>query len=119
METTIRVPCGKHCRINSLVHLHSSHLLPLHQNSEAVQGPEKLTHRDPHIQPADPCNETAKGREESANSPTNSCPCFCVMDAPEIGQSPGLAVESEFLTAIQASDVGSSAINRSASGQIG
>jgi len=35
------------------------------------------------------------------------------MDAPEIYQSPGLVVVSEFLTAIQASDVASSAIDRS------
>jgi hypothetical protein len=38
------------------------------------------------------------------------------MDAPEIYQSPGLVVVSEFLTAIQASDVGSTAADISARG---
>ena len=91
-------------------------LLALRQNSEAVHGPEKLTHRNPHIQPANACSDTSKRRKESIKSPTNSCQCFCVMDAPEIYQLPGLVVVGEFLTAIQASDVGSSGIGRSASG---
>src|SRR5467141_1340525 len=65
-------------------------LLALRQNSEAVHGPDKLTHRNPHIQPAEPCSETSKRRKESINSPTNSCQCFCVMDAPEIYLSTGL-----------------------------
>src|SRR5882762_167688 len=90
--------------------------LALRQNSEALHGLDKLTHRNPHIQPAQPCSETSKRRKESLHCPANSCPCFCVMDAPEIYQSTGLVVVSEFLTAIQASDVGSSAIDRSASG---
>jgi hypothetical protein len=33
--------------------------LALRQNSEAVQRPDNLTHRNPHIQPANPCNETS------------------------------------------------------------
>jgi hypothetical protein len=90
-------------------------LVALRQNSEAVHGLDKLTHRNPHIQPADPYSETSKGRKESINSPTNSCQCLCVMDAPEIYYSPGLVVVSEFLTAIQASNVRSSAIDRSVS----
>ena len=90
--------------------------LALRKNSEAVHGPDKLTRRNPHIQPAEPCSETSKRRKESTNFPTDSGPCFCVMDAPEIYQSPGLVVVSEFLTAIQASDVSSSATDRSASG---
>lgn len=94
-------------------------LLALRQNSEAVHGPDTLPHRNLHIQPADLCAETSKSRKESINSPTNSCPCFCVTDAPEIYQSPGLVVVGEFLTAIQASDVGFSAKNRSASGYVG
>src|ERR1700730_2603191 len=89
-------------------------LLALHESSEAVQGPDKLTHRNPHIQSADPCSETSKNRKDSSNAPTNSCQCFCVMDAPEIYQPPGLVVVSEFLTAIHASDVGCSARNTSA-----
>src|SRR5690242_9680066 len=32
--------------------------LALHQNSKAVHGPDKLTHRNP-IQRADPCSETS------------------------------------------------------------
>jgi hypothetical protein len=38
------------------------------------------------------------------------------MHAPEVYQSPGLVVESEFFTAIQASDVGFSVKKRSPSG---
>jgi len=90
--------------------------LALRQNSEAVQGPDDVTRRNPHIHPADPCNETSKKRKESNNSPTNCCQCFCVMDAPEIYQLSGLVVVSEFSTAIQASDVGFSAMDRSPSG---
>jgi hypothetical protein len=41
------------------------------------------------------------------------------MDAPEIYQPSGLVVVSELLTAIQASDVGPSAIDRSASLKVG
>ena len=89
--------------------------LALHRNSKAMHGPDKLTHRNP-IQPADSCSETFNRRKESINSPTNSCQCFCVMDAPEIYQSPGFVVVGEFLTTIQASDVGSSTMDSSVSG---
>src|SRR5205814_8180397 len=91
----------------------------MRQNSEAVHEPDKLTHRNPHIQPADTCSQTSKRRKEPINSSTNSSQCFCDMDAPEIHQSPGLVVVSELLTAIQASDVGFAAIDRSASRQVG
>ena len=93
--------------------------MALRQNFEAVHGPDKLTSRNPYIQPADPCSETSKRRKESSNFPTNSCQCFCVTDAPEIHQSSGLVVVNEFLTAIQASDVRSPAIDRWASGLVG
>jgi|SRR6185437_3015511 len=89
--------------------------LALYQNSKAVHGPDKLTHRNP-IQPADPCSKTSNRRKESINSPTKSCHCFCVMDAPEIHQSPGFVVVGEFLTTIQASDVGYSTMDSSVSG---
>ncbi len=84
-------------------------LLALGQNSEAVHGPDKLTDRSPQLQPAEPRSEASKRRKEFINSPTNPCQCFCVMDAPEIYQSAGLVVAGEFLTAVQASDVGSPA----------
>ncbi|PYX67638.1 MAG: hypothetical protein DMG78_27255 [Acidobacteria bacterium] len=90
--------------------------MALRQNSEAMRGPDKLTHRNPHIQPADPCSETSKRRKEFINYPTNSRQYFCVIGAPEIYELPGLVVVNEFLTAIQANDVGSSAMDRSASG---
>jgi hypothetical protein len=90
--------------------------LALRQNSEAVQGPDNLTHVNPHIQPANPGNETSKRGKETNNASTNFCQRFCVMDAPEIYQSPALVVVSEFLTAVQTSDVGFSAMNRSVSG---
>ena len=92
--------------------------LALHQNSEATHGPVKLI-RNPHIHPAESCGEPSKRRKHSLNSSSNSCQRFCVMDAPEICQLPGLVVVSEFLAAVQASDVSSSAIKRSASGQVG
>src|SRR5260370_30783581 len=66
--------------------------LALRQNSEALHGPDKLTHRNSQIQPAEPCSQTSKRRKESLNSPANSCPCFCVLDAPEINQSAGRVV---------------------------
>ena len=94
-------------------------LLTLRQNSEAVHGPGKLIGGNFYIQPADACSETSNRRKESSNFPANSCQCFCVTDAPEIHQSPGLVVVSEFLTAIQARDVGSSAVDRPASWQVG
>jgi len=90
-------------------------LLALRQDSETVQEPDNLRHRNPHIQPANSCNETSKRGKETNNASTNFCQRFCVMDAPEIYQSPALVVVSEFLTAIQASDVGFSAMNRSVS----
>jgi len=93
--------------------------MALRQNSEGVHGHGKLTYRNFHIQPGGPSSEASNRRKESINSPTNSCQCFCVTDAPEIDQSPGLVVVSESLTAIQASDVGSPAIDRSVSGQAG
>jgi len=65
------------------------------------------------------CSETSKRRKEFNNFPSNSCQCFCVMHAPEIYQPSGLVVVSELLTAIQASDVGPSAIDRSASVKVG
>jgi hypothetical protein len=46
------------------------------------------------------CSETSERRKEFLKSPTNSCQCFCVMDAPEIYQASGPVVVSEFLTAI-------------------
>src|SRR5580658_2339721 len=91
-------------------------LLAFRQNSEAVHGPDTLTHRGPPIQLAAPCSETSEGRKESLKSPTNSRKCFRVMDAPEIYQVAGPVVVSEFLTAIQTSDVASSPTHRSASG---
>lgn len=94
-------------------------LVALRQNTEAVQGPETLTYRNLHLPPADPCGQTSERSKESMSSPTNSCQRFCVMDAPEIHQATGPVVVSEFLTAIQASDVGSSAIDSSAFGQVG
>jgi hypothetical protein len=93
--------------------------LASHQYSEAVHGPDKVTHRNPHTQPADSCSETSKRRKEFINSPTNSCQRLYIMNAPEIDQSPGFAVVCEFLTAVQASDIRPSAIHRSASGQVG
>jgi hypothetical protein len=90
-------------------------LMARRQNSEGVQGPGTLTHRNLRIQPADPRSKTSKRRKESINSPTNSCQCFCVMDTPEIYEVAGPVVVSEFLTAIQASDVGP-AMDGSASG---
>jgi len=91
-------------------------LMTLRQNSQAVRGPDQLAHRNPGIQPADLCSETSKVRKKFTDSPANSCQCFWVMDAPEIYQSPGLGVVNKFLTAIQASDVCSSAIGISESG---
>ena len=96
--------------------MHNGHLLALRQNSK---GADRLTLRNPHVQPANHCSETSKRRKEFNNSPANSCQCFCVMDAPEIYQPSGLVVVSELLTAIQASDVGPSAIDRSASLKVG
>ena len=91
-------------------------LLALRQNSETTHETAQLTHRNPHIQPSNPCSETSKRREESINSPTNSCQRFCVMNAPKIYQLPAFAIECEFLAAIQAPDVGPSAIDKSPSG---
>jgi hypothetical protein len=110
----------QNCLRHSFTGYQASRLSPLvlHHNSKAVHGPVELI-RNPHIQPAGSCGETSKRRKESSNSSSNSCQCFCVMDAPEICQAPGLVVVSEFLTAVQASDVSSSAIERSASGQVG
>jgi hypothetical protein len=85
-------------------------LVALHQNSGALHRPGELARGIPHIYPADPRSEASERRKEFGNFPTNSSECFCVMDAPEIYHSPGLVVVSEFLPAIQASDVGSSAI---------
>jgi hypothetical protein len=93
-------------------------LLALRQNPETLHGPDRLTHRNPHIQLAGLWSEASKRRKKSVNSPASSCQYFCVAQAPEIDQSPGLMVVSKFLTAIQASDVGSSSIDRSASGQV-
>jgi hypothetical protein len=90
--------------------------LVLRQNSEAAQGPVNLTHRNLHIQPANPGNETSKRGKEINNASTNFRQRLCVMDAPEIYQSPALVIVSEFLTAVQTSDVGFSAMNRSVSG---
>jgi len=89
--------------------------LALHRNSKAVHGPDKLTHRNP-IQRGGPCGESSKRRKESINSPANSCHSVCVMDAPEIYQSTGFVVVGEFLTTIQASDVGSSTMDSTVSG---
>jgi len=85
--------------------------LALRQNSESGHRPDVLTDRSPHLQPAEPRSEASKRRKEFNNSPTHTCQCFCVMDAPEIYQSAGLVVVGEFLTAIQASDVGPPAID--------
>src|ERR1700719_3343172 len=87
-------------------------VLVLRQNSEAVHGTDKLLQRNPQIQPAEPCSETSSRRKESMHSPTNTCQSFWVMDAPEIHHLPGLVVVSEFVTAIQASDVAAPAIDR-------
>jgi hypothetical protein len=89
--------------------------LALRQNSEAVHRFDKFTHRIPNVKTADPCRETSKRRKEFIYPPANSCQSFCVMDAPEIYQAPGLVVVSEFLTAIQANDVSFSAKDGSAS----
>src|SRR5580693_954375 len=94
-------------------------LLALRQNFEAMHGPDTLTHRSSPIQAPASCSETSERRKESLKSPTNSCQCFCVMDAPEIYQVAGPVVVSEFLTAIQTSDVASSPTDRSASGKVG
>jgi hypothetical protein len=94
-------------------------LLALGQNSEAVQGPDNLTHRSLGIQPASSGHETPKKRKETNHASPNFCQRFCVMDAPEIYQSPAVVVVSEFLPAVQTSDVGFSAINRSVSGPVG
>jgi len=93
--------------------------LALRQNPEAVHGPDKLTHQNPHIQFADPCSEASKRRKEFINPLTNSRQFFCVMDSPEICQSPGFLIVGEFLTAIEASDVRSLGIAGSASRQTG
>src|SRR5579859_765136 len=88
------------------------------QNSEAVHGPHQLIHRNPHLQPAEPCSKASKRRKKFINSPANSCPCFRVMDAPEVYQPPGLMVVSKFLTAVQACDVGFPAMDGSAFGDV-
>jgi hypothetical protein len=92
--------------------------MALRQNSEAMHGPGTLA-RNPHVQLADACSETSERRKEFMNSPTNSCQCFCVMDAPEIYHVAGPVVVSEFLTAIQASDVASPPTDGPASGKVG
>jgi len=94
-------------------------LSALRQNSEGVQGADRLTLRNRHVQPANQCSETSKRRKELNNSPANSGHCLCVMDAPEVYQPTGLVVISELFTAIQASDVGPSAIDKSASVKVG
>src|ERR1700720_239628 len=66
------------------------------------------------MRPANVRSEISKRRKQFSNFPTNSCQRFFVMDAPEIHHSPGLVVVSEFLAAIEASDVGSRAIPGSA-----
>ena len=99
----------------STVQVSSLSPLALHQNSEGMHGPDKFSHLNP-LQPADPCSETLNGRKESINPATNSCHCFCVMDSPEIYQSPGFVVVGEFLTTIQARDVGYSTMDSSVSG---
>ena len=53
------------------------------------------------------------------DSSTNSCQRFRVMDTPEIKQVTRHVVVSEFLTAIQASDVGSPAVDSPAFGSVG
>ena len=93
-------------------------LVAFGQNSEAVHGPRQLIHRNPHLQPAEPRSKASKRRKEFIDSPANSCQCFCVMDAPEIYQPPGLMVVSKFLTAVQASDVGFPAMDGSAVGDV-
>ena len=94
-------------------------LMALRQNSQTVYGPGALTHRNPHMELTDACSETSERRKEFIDSPTNPCQCFCVVDAPEIHHAAGPVVVSEFLTAIQASDVASSATDRPASGKVG
>jgi hypothetical protein len=89
--------------------------LALRQHSEAVHRFDKFTHRIPNVKTAAPCRETSKRRKEFIYPPAKSCQSFCVMDAPEIHQAPGLVVVSEFLTAIQANDVSFPAKDRSAS----
>jgi hypothetical protein len=89
-------------------------LMAFRQNSEAVHGPGTVARRNPHMQLAHACSETSERRKEFMNSSTNSCQCFCVMDTPEIYEVAGPVVVSEFLTAIQASDV-SPAMDRPAS----
>jgi hypothetical protein len=71
------------------------------------------------MQLADACGEASERRKEFSKPPTKSCQCFCVMDAPEIYHAAGPVVVSEFLTAIQASDVASSPTDRPASGKVG
>src|SRR5438445_2356932 len=86
------------------------------QSYDAEYVPRKPAHRNRHIQRVHPWSELSKRQKESINSPANSCQRFCVTHAPEIYQSPGLGVVSESLAAVQASDVGFSAIGRWASG---
>ena len=81
----------------------------LGRNSEAVNGRDKFTPRNPQMKLADACSENSKRRKEFTDFPTNSRKCFGVMDAPKIHHSSGLVVVSEFLAAIEASDVGSTA----------
>ena len=89
------------------------------QNCEAVDGSDKLVHRNSHMQRSDTCSEVSKRRNKFVEFSTKSCQRFRVMDTPEIHELPGLRVVSEALTAVQARDVGSSAIEGRVSGQPG
>ena len=86
------------------------------QSYDAEHVPGKPAHRNRHIQRVHPWSELSKRQKEPINSPANSGQRFGVTHAPEIYQSPGLGVVSESFAAVQASDVGFSAIGRWASG---
>jgi hypothetical protein len=75
-------------------------LVALRQNSGALHGPDNLGPRSPEIQFAGPCSESSHRRKEFTKFPANHRKCFCVVNAPEIHDSPGLVVVSEFLAAI-------------------
>ena len=68
------------------------------------------------MQRSDTCSEVSKRRKKSVKFSPKSCQRFRVMDTPEIHELSGLRIESEALTAVQARDVGSSAIEGPVSG---
>src|SRR5579859_4623328 len=90
-------------------------LMAPRQDSWVVRGPDNLTHQNPCLLPANPRGEPSKRRKLTTDCLANSSQRFCIMDAPEIRHAPGFGVANEFFAAIQASDIGFSAMDRSGS----